>query len=209
MDKPARYSCHSLHLPGGTLPDDKAWANLPSLQLVDVVTGESPFLSTQCQLARDDARQLLFVRFQGEDDEIHSSFRLLDEPLYRQDVFELFLCEDGDLTRYKELECSPWDVHFDGLIHFPQGGRPKLDVDWDIEGWTSQTVYDAQQHRITSLWALPYAAFSRPPKTGESWRMGVFRIDHSRRGQSLQAWQATGQPNFHVPERFGYLDFKA
>lgn len=207
MTERARYACQRLAVRPGSELDAGLWSGLPALELVDVVSGETPFLSTRCQLLRDDERQLLFVRFQGEDDEQHSAFRLLDEPLYRQDVFELFLCEDGDLTRYKELECSPWDVHFDGLIHFVEGEGPRLDVSWDIGGWRSHTHFDRKRNLIVSCWALPYAAFSREPRAGESWRMGVFRIDHSQRGQSLQAWQATGQPNFHVPERFGSLDF--
>ncbi|MHC1785616.1 MAG: carbohydrate-binding family 9-like protein [Christensenellales bacterium] len=209
MSQSARYTCRNVHLEG--IPDqgDLIWEAVPAVALLDVSSGGQPFLATQLQILRDDAQRLLLLRFQGEDDEVHSAFKLLDEPLYRQDVFEVFLSEDGDLRAYKELEVSPWDIHFDGLIRYSQDGLRHLDVSWDIAGWKSLTTIRQDKQRIVSLWALPYSAFSSEPKPGSSWRFNAFRIDHSSRGVSLQAWQPTGEPNFHVPEHFGYLDFDA
>ena len=139
----------------------------------------------------------------------NSSFKLLDEPLYREDVFELFLAEEDDLQRYKELEVSPWDVHFDGQISYLADGSRRLNCSWDILGWKTDTKYEKHKNRLTSLWTLPYTAFAFQPSPGKPWRFNAFRIDRSVRGVSLQAWQETGQANFHVPERFGYLDFEA
>ncbi len=209
MAKIVRYPCHNLSLQTPPGHDDALWEKVPAQSLCDVVTGEVPFLATSFQIFRDDKLELLFVRFQGEDDAIHSSFRLLDEPLYREDVFELFLAEEGGLQRYKELEVSPWDVHFDGQISYLSDGSRHLDCGWDVQTWHSDTRHDKRKNRLTSLWTLPYAAFAARPAPGNSWRFNAFRIDHSVRGISLQAWQETGEANFHVPDRFGYLDFEA
>jgi hypothetical protein len=209
MAKIVRYPCHNLSVQTPLGHEDALWENVPAQSLCDVVTGEQPFLATSFQIFRDDRLGLLFVRFQGEDDAIHSSFKLLDEPLYRQDVFELFLAEEGDLLRYKELEVSPWDVHFDGQISCLEDGSRRLDCSWDVQAWHTDTNYEKQKNRLTSLWALPYTAFAERPAPGKSWRFNAFRIDHSVRGISLQAWQETGEADFHKPDRFGYLDFEA
>lgn len=208
MAKSDRYPCHNFSLNTQPGPEDALWDQVPAQYLFDVVTGEPPFLATSFQLLRDDAQQLLFIRFRGEDDEVHSSFKLPDEPLYLEDVFEVFLAEEGDLRRYKELEASPWDVHFDGQISFLPDGSRQLNCSWDVPGWKTDTSYEKLKHRLTSVWALPYAAFADKPAAGKSWRFNAFRIDHSVRGVSLQAWQETGEANFHVPQRFGYLDFE-
>ena len=77
-------------------------------------------------------------------------------------------------------------------------------MSWDAKGWTTRTGFDKGSGRLISIWTLPYEALENKPKSGSSWRFGVFRVA----GEELQAWHMTGAANFHVPERFGYLDFE-
>lgn len=191
------------------LPDagHAVWAKAERYPFVDVVSGEAPFLETTVSVIRCDEEAALYLRYEGRDDEVHTSFRLHDEPLYREDVFEAFIADQNDLTTYKELEVSPYDVRFDGLIRYDKDGRRNLLMGYDVHGWVTQTVFDRERGSITSVWKIPYTAFDAPPSAGASWRVNFFRIDHSVRGMALQAWQKTGLPTFHVPERFGYLDF--
>ncbi len=200
-----RYPCHNMTLAAMPQADDAVWDKAPAVQLRETQTGEEPFLSTELRLLRDDQARMLYVRFSGQDDEVHSNYRLHDSPIYRQDVMELFIADTNDLTYYKELECTPYDVHFDGTIDKRDGGQV-LNMDYDIAGWKTRTHID--NNRLISVWALPYDAFDQEPKAGTHWRFNAFRIDHhSTRGMSLQAWQPTMQPTFHVPSVFGYLDF--
>lgn len=204
MKQGNRYPCKDIgsgHTPG---PDEALWKQAPKAELVDVVTGETPALSTFFQCLRSDGQGCLYLRFEGKSEGRHSTFRLHDEPLWKQDVFELFICDEGRLDRYRELQSSPWDVRFDGNIRYDEKGERHLDVSWDAEAWTSETVYDRKTGRLITVWKLPYEVFESKPKAGESWRMGVFRVA----GEELQAWQMTGKANFHVPARFGYLDFE-
>ena len=46
-----------------------------------------------------------------------------------------------------------------------------------------------------------------PPAPGVEWRFNAYRIDRSARGDELQAFSPIGRPDFHVPDRFGLLEF--
>ncbi len=200
-----RYICRNVSLNGMPAADDPVWEDAPAAWLKNSQTGQVPFLATELRFLCDDKAQMLYVRFAGEDDEVKSTFRLHDSPVYRADVMELFIADTNDLNRYIELEVTPYDVRFDGIIQFTDEGRT-LNMDYDIAGWKTKTLTGG--HRLISVWALPYAAFEAPPKAGYSWRINAFRIDHhSSRGMSLMAWQPTMQPTFHVPDGFGTLEF--
>lgn len=197
------------HVACSVFPDagHAAWEQAEAYALVDVVSGEAPFLSTSVSVIRCDPEEDLYIRYQGQDDEVRSIFRLHDEPIYREDVFEAFIADKNDLSAYIELEASPYDVRFDGIIRYDDNGNRHLFMGYDIQGWETRTVFDRAQRSITSVWKIPYAAFDVPPAIGVSWRVNFFRIDHSMRGEALQAWQKTGAPDFHRPECFGYLNF--
>lgn len=206
--QPGRYPC--LNLDCSTMPamDSDIWKDVPLVSLVDVVSGQLPELETSFQLFRDDKAGFFYLRFFGQDDELHSSFTMHDAPIYRQDVVELFVADASTLSTYREMQVSPYDIHFDGIIEYDGEGKRSLNMSWDIEGWKSRSRFDADARQMSSVWALPYSAFTQPPRAGESWRFNAFRIDHSGRGISHQAWQKTGAVNFHVPDCFGYLDFQ-
>lgn len=205
----ARYACLNLPLPSFPRADDPAWDKAAPAELLEVESGRRPFLHTEFRLLRDDAAQAFFLRFLAEDDEINSTYRLHDETLYTQDVFELFLADRGGLDHYKEIEVSPYDLTFTGTIDYTEDGRRVLNMDWGIPGFETKTRFDRAVHQTASVWKLPYAAFAGAPQPRSAWRFNVFRVDHSVRGQELQAWQPTGARNFHVPDRFGWLDFPA
>lgn len=187
---------------------DALWRHVPGGAFVDVVTGEQPFLSTEMRVCRSDELRRLFFLFDCEDDEVCSTFRMHDEPIYREDVCELFIADRNDLSTYIELEASPYAVRFDGVISYSDEGARRLNMSYDINGWKIERAIDEKTGHRLYLWSIPYDAFRCPPKAGKSWRFNAFRIDHhSKRGMALQAWQKTGEPNFHVPSAFGYLDF--
>ncbi len=205
--RPARYSCANVTLPTVPQVADAIWDTVAPGELKEVVSGKRPFLNTEFKVVRDDAAQAFYIKITAEDDGIHSTYRLHDEPLYTQDVFELFISDAGKAEEYREIEVSPYDVTFCGNILFVSAQEQRLDMNWDTPGFLTTTRYDKKAHQTTSLWVLPYAMFAEKPRVGEAWPFNVFRIDHSVRGEELQAWQATGERRFHRPEFFGLLEF--
>jgi hypothetical protein len=50
---------------------------------------------------------------------------------------------------------------------------------------------------------LPFGAAR--PEAGTRWRLNLFRCDRAH--NAFLAWRPTLQDSFHVPERFGVLEF--
>ena len=138
------------------------------------------------------------------------------------------MCPTGDLRHYYEFEVSPRNVIFDARVFSPDlhRGTMEVDIDWDcrgletavyVEGELHTTAPDTRDRRApgVSWWnveiAIPFAAFPEvnPPKPGDIWRANFYRIDRSEPPE-FTAWSPTleSPPNFHVPERFGYLQFR-
>ena len=79
----------------------------------------------------------------------------------------------------------------------------------EVKGWTCEIAIPLKDF---------YTAPNCPPKPGDVWRVNLYRIDHrkdknehslvKRRHKSeYSAWSTTGKIDFHIPPRFGYLQF--
>lgn len=206
MNKSNHIECKNIALK--LQPDffDSAWDNSGTVELLDNILAEVPRLKTKVSIFRDDVQKRLFLRFIADDDELISCYRRNNETIYNQDVMELFVSENGDLKHYKEFELSPYDISFGGSISFTKQGR-ELKMDIDMGDFRSKTKFFKEKSLLCSVWSLPYSIFSVEPKKGISFRINIFRIDMKAGKQNLQAWQATEIHNFHVPEKFGFLDF--
>ncbi len=180
------------------------WSGVPSVRLRDTVTGGTVREMTSVQACWNE--QGLLVRFACEDSYILSDFTRRDEPLYEQDVVELFIDEEGDGRQYMELEVSPRGIVFDARISNDGSGKPQgiqADTGWDADGLAVKVETPAAGSRAYELF-LPAAEFRSPLRKGLKWRVNAYRIDHAPgRDPELQAWSPTGKPWFHVPERFG------
>jgi hypothetical protein len=140
---------------------------------------------------------------------------LHDDPLYEEDVVEVFVAPD-DPRRYFEIEVSPRGTTFDAAIDSPDGVRATMHADrsWTCEGLLAavRTMTERDGARIFDvLVRIPFFALERAtPGGGETWRANFFRIDrHPRHGDEFSAWQPTFRtpPDFHVAAAFGTLRF--
>lgn len=174
----------------------------------------APRLSTSVATWFDD--DYLSVLFSAADDLVVASYRNHDDPLWEQDVVEVFLAPESR-SRYFEIEVSPAGTTFDARIDSPDGVRATMRVDrsWDCPG-----LFPAVRSIIESGGAIsldlvvriPFAALERQtPLNGETWRGNFYRIDrHPALGDEFTAWQPTGKtpPDFHVTAAFGTLQFR-
>lgn len=133
-----------------------------------------------------------------------------DQPIYERDCAEFFAATDpDDLQNYKEFEWSPAGEWFDARIHNPNG-RIKVEVAWNT-GMPVLAGIDREKKRWWVSAAIPIRHLA-VPRAGGRWRANFYRIEGPPRQGPKRihlAWSPTmtDQPNFHVPQRFGWLEF--
>jgi len=170
--------------------------------LRDSRDGAAPRLSTAVRLGvRDGA---LLVRFDGRDRGVVATLTRRDDPLWKEDVFEVFLSPHEPPLVYYEFEVNPLGALFDARIESPEGRRAtmRVDVSWNCPNLSARVR--RREDRWTALLKIPLA-----PMDGEgatAWRANFYRIDRGEKDE-YTSWNSTGTnpPDFHVPERFGYL----
>lgn len=169
----------------------------------------------------------LYIAFRCLDNDIWGSYRQRDDPLYDEEVVEVFLCPTGDLRHYYEFEVSPRNVIFDATVFSPNLHRSTMQVDttWNCPGLqttvnvngslgTGPSTLNPELSTLNQDWtvelAIPFAAFPevQAPKPGDKWRANFYRIDRADPPE-FSAWSPTREipANFHVPEKFGWLLF--
>jgi len=128
--------------------------------------------------------------------------------LWDRDVCELFITpESRDIRSYYEFEAAPTGEWVDLALRVGPGGR---ETDWDFHsGMTAAAEHDAGGSYRVAL-RVPWAAFGRAPRAGERWRCNLFRCVGADPARGYLAWRPTHtpEPAFHVPEKFGWIEFK-
>ncbi|MFC5652237.1 carbohydrate-binding family 9-like protein [Paenibacillus solisilvae] len=182
------------------------WKQMDEVSLRDVTSGKTPRLATRVRACW--TKDSLYIRFECEDDHVVATMECHDDPLYLEDVVEVFIDEAGTGQIYYEIEVSPRNVVFDALIDRDAGGGITADMDWHAEGLQTKVCVEPDGARVYEL-RLPLRIFKQLPVNGTSWRWNLFRIDDDAAGERhYSAWCPTGAVNFHVPERFGTLVFE-
>ncbi|MBB3111244.1 hypothetical protein FHS18_003312 [Paenibacillus phyllosphaerae] len=199
------YPCQQLSVAKGEelTAESIPWERFVAVELVDTVTVQSPLERTQVRACW--TTEHLHIRFTCWDSYIHSTYTMRDEPLYEQDVVEVFIDERGEGTRYMELEVSPYNVIFDAMIENDGNGRLlQVDTSWDMQDLVTNVQVD-QLGRILYDIRIPSASFDQPLAAGRSYRVNFYRIDELRGVREYQAWSPTGAVQFHLPAAFGTL----
>lgn len=164
----------------------------------------------------DQARQTE-VRILWSTDELYIRFqcryRTIDvflgangrrDELWNRDVAEVFLQPDRFGERYyKEFEVSPngqWldlDITPKGLAHITSGMRSSVKINESSREW------------VVNL-AIPMVALTPHFDPVQVWRVNFFRCEGLDPERFYSAWQPTDtrEPNFHVPQKFGWLRFE-
>ena len=126
--------------------------------------------------------------------------------LWDRDVCETFLAPNPEQPGcYFEFEAAPTGEWVDLAIQMKAGQR---ETDWDFDsGMTSGARIGENQ--VVIAMRIPWGDRIHKPRVGERWRMNLFRCVGIGENRGYIAWQPTHteQPNFHVPEAFGWLVF--
>jgi hypothetical protein len=194
--------------------DDPAWQGATQLTLVDSMDGKPTQLRTTARLTWDD--EALYVAFDCEDPDVWGTFKNRDEPLYTQEVVEIFIDADADGKTYDEIEVSPHNVVFDA--YFP-ARRQGMDTSWDSGLQSavkvSGTIDDASDRDKgwTVEMRIPFARLHSvphlPPRPGDRWRFNLYRLDlPDRKNAQGQAYSPLFVGDFHAVDRFAWLVFE-
>lgn len=126
------------------------------------------------------------------------------DKLWDRDVAEVFLQPDSAHPhRYKEFEVSPngfWidlEIANGALQHLKSDLQRRVSIDESKKSWTAEL-------------AIPMKSLTQHFDPASVWRVNFFRVEGPTEPRFYSSWQPTNtpQPNFHVPERFGFLKFE-
>jgi len=185
-------------------PEAAPWPQREAVALRETVSGEPPLQATWIKSAwNEEELRLLFCI---EDTQVWATLSERDALLYNEEVVEVFLAPSGDLATYFEIEVNPLNAVLDLSLARKQGEEGwKKDFQWRCEGLRT-AVRKGPAGWVAEL-SIPFAALGASPQ-GKPWRANFYRIDRpSGAPWELSAWSPTGAPTFHVPERFGALEF--
>lgn len=197
--------------------DDPAWQEAVAVELVGSFDGRKTELRTTARLAYDAAN--LYVAFESEDPDAWGTLKSHDQPIYNEEVVEVFLDANGDGKSYNELQVSPNNVTFDAsfvarrsdlqaAMAWESGmktavqvrGTPNDPSDRD-QGWSAE-----MQIPFSSLTEVPRL----PPAPPDRWRFNLYRLEHLERQRRVegQAFSPLFVGDFHHLPRFGWLIFE-
>ena len=159
----------------------------------------------------------LYVAFVAHDKHISSVLTNRDDPVSNDDCVEVFIAPDPDaVENYQNYEMNVLGTLLDRF------SVPEDSIGWKSEGVQIGIVVDGTVNDESDedvLWttevAIPFANFegvakSVPPADGDTWRLNLYRIGGAVNPQ-YSVWSDTQTPtaNYHVPERFGVVQFSA
>lgn len=183
------------------------WGNCESASLSDTVSGGDVREPTSFRACWSP--EFVYIEVSCVDHYAISRYTDRDEPLYEQDVVEVFIeCGEEEGGPYIELEVSPNNILFDAKVwNDGNGSISSIDVAWNMEGLETE-VKERDATRIYRM-AIPTSHFAKKPAPGVSWRFNVYRIDEDETGErEYQAWSPTLALNYHVQSKFGIMVFE-
>jgi hypothetical protein len=192
-----------------TVPASWLWdgAALPDFYRAD---GSGPARQQTVTRVCFDA-QALYVRFDCDDRDIWGTYTDRDDPIYDQEVVELFI-GPGSATpsRYFEFEVSPNSTLLDAAIFNPTSRRAdlKLDLSWNCPGLTWEAGRDERAGRWWAILIIPWMGLVPDGDLPATWRANFYRIERPRDEEpEFSCWSPTmTEPaDFHKPAFFGTL----
>jgi hypothetical protein len=192
--------------------DNQVWQDCQPVQIEHYWSGETATPSRHAEARVCWSDEALHVRFVGKQQEplIVSENPVTNTKtlgLWDRDVCEIFLAPDPAAPwRYFEFEAAPTGEWIDlGITVKPEG----RETDWDFaSGFTTAAKLEGE--RLLVGMRIPWSEALPKPRPHDVWRANVFRCVGPEATELYLVWlpTRTPEPNFHVPEVFGVLQFE-
>jgi hypothetical protein len=194
--------------------DEPGWAAAAIHPLVHSLDGE-PYDERPAVVRFGWDAHALYLGAQITDPDVWSDYTRHDDPLWNQEVLELFVFGDAERRDYLELQVSPRGVTFDARFAQYRKGDHAWDGTWqaavDLQG-TLDDRRDRDQGWSAEL-AIPWAEIcehtevSCPPVAGQQLRVNVFRFERPAKQAPIGlALSPPRVPDFHAPEHAAVLE---
>jgi hypothetical protein len=194
--------------------DEPGWSHAVAHPLVHSLDGE-PYHERPGAVRWAWDAQALYVAVEIEDPDVWSDYTKHDDPLWKQEVFEVFIFGGPQRQDYLELQVSPRGITFDARFERYRKGDEDWDGLWraavDLRGTLDQRR-DRDDGWSAEL-ALPWAELCEhtevtcPPQAGQHFTVNAFRFErpHKRAPVGL-ALSPPRVPDFHAPENAAVLE---
>jgi len=203
--------------------DEDVWAQtLPTINFVILGDNQNaPNTATWAKMLWDE--NYLYVGFYCQDVHVWATYQDRDDPLYKEDVVEVYIDPDADGKNYLEVEVNPLNTIFDLWLTKPWSEGGQGNTVWTMDGLsTAITVAGTVSNNSDqdTSWicemALPFSemqfaanTMNFPPLEGENWRFNMYRFDRSSTSGSngeATGWSQTSGGQ-HEPQNFGAIHF--
>ncbi len=156
-------------------------------------------------------RRSLYVKFDATQQEplVVSLTPKLDSKamgLWGRDVCELFIAPNRELPeKYFEFEVAPNGEWLDLAIDMTTGTKV---TDWDFASGMLAAAR-VNEGSVTMAFKVDFKALDKIPRSGEIWLGNFFRAIGRDDERGFLAWRPTmtPKPDFHIPARFGEIEF--
>jgi hypothetical protein len=199
--------------------DDSLWATAETVTLNDPLTGAPGKFRTAAKLLYND--RCLYIAFQCEDDYVWGTHLERDDPIWKQECVEVFICPSGKIRQYYEINVSPRNTVYDSAVlnGTPEDGRHNLISlpQYDTPGMVTKVHIDGElgvkgAKGWSAEYAIPFTALIGAdhlvPESGDEWRLNLYRLDSYEENKlDYYSWAEVGKRDFHRPWMFGTLKF--
>ena len=187
----------------------QAWQEAQGDFLVETESGREAKLKSECKPLWNE--NYLYISFKCKDDYIKATMTAYNDKLYEEDVVEVFIDDNRDLKTYVEIEVNPLNTVLHYIVNNNLKGEKFLYAKVYKTLETATIYYEDIQEWHTEI-AIPMEEFitavNNPPLTGDIWGINFYRIDRKEdKVVEHSAWLETGKIDFHMPEKFGQLNF--
>jgi hypothetical protein len=173
-----------------------------SILLKDCITGKFHKKETIFKAKYDKAGITFY--FNCEDDDIFSTMTKFNDSLYNEDVVEVFICPDGHIKNYIEIEISPLENVLQLKVSNDLNGNFK--TEYILNDEIKRKVIKNDKGWIAEFF-VPFSILYAVGIKGDTWLFNAYRIDRDKASQNFYAINPTFKPEYHHPECFIDLIF--
>lgn len=190
-----------------------AWDGVPQLTLEDFRGSGNTIPGVHTRVAVAYTKSRLYLAYWCDYIELNyyedTQARQERWQLWDRDVVEVFINPlPQQMNTYWEFEVSPNNQWIDLKINLDQD--PVLDASWN-SGFVHATKVDEKRKQWTCEIGIPVSSMEIPRiYPGMEWRINFYRCDGigDVKQRRLLAWSPTLDDSFHIPNRFGLIQFQ-